>query len=54
MPNFLRTLTTIVDADDTKIIAVALVGVLVVGLLLVLLAGAAGIAWAVFEGARGI
>ena len=54
MSRFLRLLTTIIDADDAKVIAVALVGVLVVGLLLVLLAGAAGIAWAVFEGARGI
>lgn len=54
MSRVVRALTAIVDADDAKIIAVALVGVLVVGLLLVLLAGAAGIAVAVFEGARGL
>jgi len=52
--SILRAVSSVIDGDDAKVIAVALVAVLMAGLLLVLLAGAAGIAVAVFEGARSI
>jgi hypothetical protein len=47
-------LSKFLDADDVKVIATAIIAILIVGLLLVLLAGAAGLAVAVFEGVRGI
>lgn len=43
-----------IDADDCKVIAVILVVVLLVGLLLVLLAGAMGLAVNLFEVLRGL
>ena len=48
----LRTIVSIIDGDDIKIIAVSIIVILVVGFLLILLAGAAGIAVAVFEEVR--
>lgn len=52
--SILRAIGSVIDGDDAKVIAVVLVAVAVLGLALVLLAGAAGIALAVFEGARRI
>jgi hypothetical protein len=42
-----------IDADDLKVIAVVFVVVLVVGLVVILLAGAAGIAVTVFDKVSG-
>jgi hypothetical protein len=47
-----RFLASIIDAEDWRIIAVSIIVILVVGFLLILLAGAAGIAVAVFEEVR--
>lgn len=42
------------DGEDCRVIAVCIIAVLLVGLLLVMLAGAAGLAVAVFEEVRGM
>lgn len=50
----LRAISSIVDVEDCKVIAVVIVAILVVGLLFIMLAGAAGLAVAVFEEVRSI
>lgn len=50
----ISTMFKILDADDLKVIATGIIVILIIGVLLVLLAVAAGFAVAVFEGARGI
>ena len=54
MSKFFHAISSIVDAEDCKVIAVGIIAVLLVGLLLVMLAGAAGFAVAVFEEVRGM
>jgi len=49
-----QTISPIIDAEDMKIIGVALVVVLAVGVALIPLAGLAGVAVASFEVMRGL
>ena len=50
----LRAFASVIDAEDCKVIAVSIIVILLVGLLLVLLAGAFGLAVNVFEEVRSI
>ena len=54
MKRILRFLSPIVDAEDMKVIAVAVIVVLVLGLLLIVLGGLAALAVAAFEVASGL
>lgn len=50
----LKAIGTIVDLDDAKVIAVGIIVILVVGLLLILFAGMAGLAVGTFEAMRAL
>ena len=54
MSKVFRTIGSVVDIEDCKVIAAGIIVILVIGLLLILLAGAAGLAVAVFEEVRGM
>ena len=45
-------MSKILDSDDLKVIATGIIAILVIGLVLIILAGAAGFAVAVFEEMR--
>ena len=47
-------MSNLLDADDVKVIATGIIIVLIVGVLLIVLAGAAGLAVAVFDAVRNI
>lgn len=54
LSKMLRAIGSIMDVEDCKVIAIGIIAILVIGLLLILLAGAAGLAVAVFEEVRGM